>query len=108
MSVVKLHLSEAVVLMRIGPCDPEDDVRREIMDGLLEAARERFEVGVAGDVAREFYVQRAWSLDGRVVLADVDRIGEDPWVLGKDAVGAVALMRIGVHDEGSEIWSREV
>ena len=31
--VVKLHLAEAVILMRISPSDPEDEVRREGVHG---------------------------------------------------------------------------
>ena len=108
MSVVQFHLAEAVVLMRVSPGDPEDDVRREGMHGRRQAAFQRLEVGVAGDVPREFDVQRARRLDGGVVLADVNRIGEDPRVRGEDAVGAVALMRVGVHDEGPQAGSGEV
>ena len=69
MSIVQLHLAEAVVLMRIGPGDPEDEVRGEGVHGRRQAALERCEVGVAGDVPREFDVQRAGCLDGGVVLA---------------------------------------
>jgi len=99
-AVVKPHLADAVILMRISPGDPEDEVRGEGVHGRRQATLERLEVGVAGDVPREFDVQRAGRLDGGVVLADVDRIGEDPRVRGEDGVGAVTLMRVGVHDEG--------
>ena len=49
-AVVQPHLSEAVILMRIGPGDPEDEVRREGVHGGSQAAFQRFEIGVAGDV----------------------------------------------------------
>ena len=56
-SVVQPHLAEAVVLMRVGSSDPEDEVRRECVHGCGQAAFQRFEVGVAGDVSGEFDVQ---------------------------------------------------
>ena len=107
-AVAKPHLAEAVVLMRVGPGDPEDEVWREGVHGLGQAAFQRFEIGVAGDVPRELDVQRAWRLDGGVVLTDVDRVGEHPRFIGEDAVGAVALMRIGVQDEDPQAGPGEV
>ena len=95
-AVAEPHLAEAVVLMRIGSGDPEDEVRREGVHGGRQAAFQCLEVGVAGDVPGQFDVQGAGRLDGGVVLADVDRVREDPRVVSEDAVGSVALMGIGV------------
>jgi hypothetical protein len=67
MSVVQPHLAEAVILMRIGPGDPEHKVWREGVHGGGQATFQRFEIGVAGDVPGEFDVQGARCLDGGVV-----------------------------------------
>ncbi len=99
MSVVQPHLPEAVILMRIGPSDPENEVRGVGVHGGRQAAFQRLEISVAGDVTRELDVQAARRLDGGVVLADMNRVGEDPRVVGEDGVGTVPLMRIGVQDE---------
>jgi hypothetical protein len=66
-AVVKPHLPEAVILMRISPGDPEDEVRREGLHGGRQATFQRLEIGVAGDVAGELDVQGAGRLDGGVV-----------------------------------------
>ncbi len=55
-AVVQPHLPEAVVLMWIGPGDPEDEVRREGVHGGRQAAFQRFEIRVAGDVPGELDV----------------------------------------------------
>jgi hypothetical protein len=57
MSVVQPHLAEAVILMRVSPGDPEHKVWREGVHGGGQAAFQRFEIGVAGDVPRELDVQ---------------------------------------------------
>ena len=49
-AVVKSHLAEAVILMRISPGDSEDEVRGEGVHGGRQAALQRFDIGVAGDV----------------------------------------------------------
>ena len=98
-AVVQPHLAEAVILMGISPGDPEDDVRREGVHGGGQAAFQRLEIGIAGYVAGQLDVQGARGLDGGVVLADVDRVSEHPWVIGEDGMGAVPLMRIGVQDK---------
>ena len=100
-TVVQPHLAEAVILMRIGPGDPEDEFRFKGMHGGRQAAFQRFEISLARDVAWELDVQRARRLDRRVVLADVDRVGEHPRVVREDAMSAVTLMGIGVQDEDS-------
>ena len=66
-AVVQLHLAKTVILMRIGPGDPEHKVWREGVHGGGQAAFQRFEIGVAGDVPGEFDVQGARCLDGGVV-----------------------------------------
>ena len=107
-AVVEPHLAEAVILMRVGPGDPEDEVRGEGVHGGGQAAFQRFEVGVARDVPGQLDVQGARRLDGGVVLADVDRVGEDPRIVGEDGVGAVPLMRVGVQHEDTHVGPGEV
>ena len=107
-AIVQPHLAEAVILMRICPGDPEDEVRREGVHGGRQAAFQRFEISIAGDVPGKLDVQGARRLDGGVVLADVDRVGEDPRVVREDGVGAVTLMSIGVQDEDPQVRLGEV
>ena len=56
-AIVKPHLAEAVVLMRIGSSNPEDEVRREGVHGGGQAAFQRFEISLARDISRELDVQ---------------------------------------------------
>ena len=44
------------------------------------------------------HVQRAGHLAARVIGGDVDRVGENARVSAEEGVGAVALVRVGIHD----------
>ena len=55
--------------MRIGPCDPEDEVRRESVHGGGQAAFQRFEIGVSGDVPGEVILGLGrYSLEADTIL----------------------------------------
>jgi len=107
-AVAEPHLAEAVILMRISPGDPEDELRRVGVHGGGQATLQRREIVIAGDVPGQLDVQGPRRLDGRVVLTDVDRVSEDPRVVGEDGVGPVPLMGIGVQDEDPQVGLGEV
>ena len=85
--------------MVVGACYPDDEVGVEGIEG----TEELFEINVALNVADGFDVHGAVdAAGGGSVLADVDGVGEDAGIVFQQAVGAVALVGIGIGDHDAD------
>lgn len=101
----EIHLSEAVVAMVVGTCDPDYEIGGKNIERTREATEELFEIHAAFDVADGFDIHRALDFLGRVIFADVDGVGEDPWVVGEERSGAIALVGISIDDHDADTRS---
>lgn len=82
---------------------PDDEVGVEDIEGTGEGAEELFEIHVALNVADGFDIHGAIdAAGGGSGLADVDGVGEDAGIVFQQAVGAVALVGIGIDDHDAD------
>ena len=97
--VREFHLSEAVVLVNVGPGDPKDEVGLEVGKNRRESPVEGGQIILATDPARQGYIAVAGFFGGGVVFAHMNGVGEDGIVAPKVSVVGIALMGIRIDNE---------
>ena len=99
----KVHLAEAVVSMIVGTGNPDDEIGREVVERFRQRGEELLEIHFSFDIADGFDIEAAGDFFCRVVFADVDGVGENPWIVTEKGGGAVALMGVRIDDHDFDV-----
>ena len=91
--------AEAIILVRIGTRQIDDEFRAGDIEGGIEAFLKPQEVGVIGTAIGQFNIEIAFFLLERKIARAVDREGENAFVAGQNAGRAIALMDVTINDQ---------
>jgi hypothetical protein len=106
--VAEPHLTKSIVLVRITTRNPEGKIRCEELEGPRQRLFQGSEIFRAADVPGQCDIQRTRHFLGGIISTNMNRIGEDAVVHGKDIIGPVALVRVGINDKNALIRVRRM
>jgi hypothetical protein len=91
--------AQAVILVRIGAGQVNDEFRAGDVEGGIEAFLKPQEIGVVGTAIGQFNIEIALFLLEWKIARAVDRERENAFVTGQNAGSAIALMDVTIHNQ---------